>query len=300
MGQLIKNEIYSYNRVLNAISELKQKYGCFKTGSIGKSVLGREIPYLKFGNGIKQVLFAGGFHGSEHITSVILLKLTEDLCRSIRSGLPLEGIPIKKGLAGRSLIIVPMVNPDGCEIAISGAKTAFGFSQFVNRISKGDTTHWNANARGVDINHNFDADWEKVHSIERKNGIFSASPSRYGGSKPFSEPESVALKELCIANNFSYVVAFHSQGEVIYWRFGEKAPAYSEKMAAVMASTSGYLLDVPIGTAIGGGFKDWFIDRFKRPGFTVELGKGKNPLPPEDADKIYIKVKEMLAVSTIM
>ena len=67
-----------------------------------------------------------------------------------------------------------------------------------------------------------------------------------------------------------------------------------------MATSSGYALDVPISIAEGGGFKDWFISEFKRPAFTIELGKGKNPLPIEDANEIYRRVREMLVLITIM
>jgi g-D-glutamyl-meso-diaminopimelate peptidase len=71
-------------------------------------------------------------------------------------------------------------------------------------------------------------------------------------------------------------------------------------MAEIMATTSGYALDVPSGLAEGGGFKDWFIEEFHKPGFTIEIGKGENPLPSEDAQKIYLKIKEMLTLCAIM
>ena len=50
-------------------------------------------------------------------------------------------------------------------------------------------------------------------------------------------------------------------------------------MAEVLASSSGYRLSRQQGLASHGGMKDWFIREFSRPGFTVELGKGVNPLP---------------------
>jgi g-D-glutamyl-meso-diaminopimelate peptidase len=71
-------------------------------------------------------------------------------------------------------------------------------------------------------------------------------------------------------------------------------------MAEIMATTSGYALDVPVDIATGGGFKDWFIKEFTRPGFTVEIGKGKNPLPANEAYKIYKQIRELLMLSTIM
>lgn len=67
-----------------------------------------------------------------------------------------------------------------------------------------------------------------------------------------------------------------------------------------MATASGYALDTPVGIAVGGGFKDWFITEFNRPGFTVELGLGENPLPAYLADDIYKKVEKMLMLSAIM
>lgn len=57
---------------------------------------------------------------------------------------------------------------------------------------------------------------------------------------------------------------------------------------------------MPTGIADGGGFKDWFISEFCRPGFTIELGLGKNPLPAADAAKINEQVKEMLMLFIMM
>jgi len=71
-------------------------------------------------------------------------------------------------------------------------------------------------------------------------------------------------------------------------------------MAEIMATTSGYMLSEPKGLAVGGGFKDWFIKEFNRPGFTVEMGKGENPLPIETAKEIYERLEEMLMLTVIM
>ena len=60
------------------------------------------------------------------------------------------------------------------------------------------------------------------------------------------------------------------------------------------------MLEDPEGLASLGGFKDWFIGEFNRPGFTVELGKGQNPLPMSDLDDIYCRVEEMLTLVCLM
>ena len=173
-------------------------------------------------------------------------------------------------------------------------------SYLLYSIRNNDFAHWNANFRGVDINHNFDAGWEQLRILEEKKGIYGPSKTRFGGYRPESEPETVALTQLCRSIQIRHVLALHSQGEVIYWNYGNKTIPRSRKMAEIMATSSGYALDIPIGLASGGGFKDWFICEFLRPGFTVELGLGENPLPCESAEAIYEKVEEMLMLCTIM
>lgn len=97
-----------------------------------------------------------------------------------------------------------------------------------------------------------------------------------------------------------HAVALHSQGEVIYWNYNGYEPAVSKQMAEIMVATSGYALDVPVRLATGGGFKDWFLKNFNRPAFTVEVGKGQNPLPISQAFEIYVKIREMLTITSIM
>ena len=71
-------------------------------------------------------------------------------------------------------------------------------------------------------------------------------------------------------------------------------------MANILASASGYTLDDPDGLASYGGFKDWFIDEFGRPAFTIELGYGENPLPVSDFEPVYSRVEEMLLLAAMM
>ena len=57
---------------------------------------------------------------------------------------------------------------------------------------------------------------------------------------------------------------------------------------------------MPKGMAANGGLKDWYIERFGRPGFTVEIGLGENPLPIGDFEAIYEKLKPALARAVVM
>ena len=72
------------------------------------------------------------------------------------------------------------------------------------------------------------------------------------------------------------------------------------KLAEILASSSGYALEAPEGLAVGGGFKDWFIQNFSRPAFTIEIGRGKNPLPPETLPEIYSRLREMMMFALML
>ena len=300
MDNIITVKEYDYYERQKVISKLCEKYKFIKSSIIGKSCSGKEITALKIGSAEEYCLIAAAFHGSERITSLILLMYIEELCEALQSGGYIEGINAKRGLLGRGVIFVPCVNPDGCDISLLGKKACGQSAEIIAKLCKNNFERWNANFRGVDINHNFDADWENLRKKERCLGIYGPAPSRFGGFKPESEPETIALVNLCRKVKMRHVVALHSQGEVIYWTFGDKRPGRSQKMAEIMATSSGYALDVPVSIADGGGFKDWFISEFERPGFTVEVGLGKNPLPIEDAEPIYQKIREMLTLITIM
>lgn len=300
MKSIISHTEHDYNSIKKIIASIGERYPFVSIGSIGKSVSGRDLPAIRIGRANEYVLYVGAFHGTERITTVVLLKFVEEFCEALKNGTEISGVNAQKAMYGRGLIVVPVINPDGCEIALKGPASCGYFATKISRLSGGNYQKWNANMRGVDINHNFDAGWEELHEMERKSGIYGPNPTRYGGPKPESEPETVALTGLCRSVKIRHVVAFHSQGEVIYWNYGNKQIPRAQKMAEIMATSTGYALDVPTGLALGGGFKDWFIEEYCRPGFTVEIGKGENPLQPEKAPEIYERLKEMMVLTVLM
>ena len=300
MERIVKSKDYDYITLSKIMDELCKKYSVLQQFTIGKSCVGRDINAIKINSADEYVLFAAAFHGSEHITSNILLMFLEDFAAAYTHNKCLEGINVKKALGNRGIIFVPCINPDGCEISIHGALGCGKAAGEIYKMCNGDFAHYNANFRGVDINHNFDADWHELRAKERKSGIFGPTPTRFGGFAPHSEPETQAMVNLCKKFDIHHAVAFHSQGEVIYWSYNGYEDKRSKQMAEIMATISGYALDVPVSLATGGGFKDWFLKEFLRPAFTVEVGKGKNPLPICEAHKIYADLREMLTITTIM
>ncbi len=260
----------------------------------GKSVLGRELWAVGFGQRRGSVVFAGGFHAQEWITVLLLTRFLEELAEAVTRRKALCGIHPHQALRGSGVIILPCANPDGLELVANGIKSAGMYKATVQEISGGDLKGWNANVRGVDINHNFDAGFALCKRMERDNGITAPARRQYGGTHPESEPETRALCNLCRMYRPARLVAFHSQGEEIYYDYGKNTPPESRAVAEHWSGLCGYTVCSPTGMASHGGFKDWFIQEFYAQGFTIEVGMGENPLPASDLPDIYAKLKAML------
>ena len=247
MENIVNSKEYDYFERMKLIQAICDEYPFVKRKVIGRSCAGREITALKIGSAQKYCLIAAAFHGSERNTSTVLLMFLEELCRAIKNETYIAGLKMPRALRGRGVIIVPCVNPDGCDISLLGLKGCGALGNSISKLCNNDFTHWNANLRGVDINHNFNAGWHKLREAERNAGIYGPSPRQFGGYRPESEPETVALTELCRTMAIGHILALHSQGEVIYWNYGKNEPPRSRKMAEIMATSSGYALDVPTG-----------------------------------------------------
>ncbi|MDO4199648.1 MAG: M14 family metallocarboxypeptidase [Clostridia bacterium] len=276
------------------IKSIAEEFDFVKVGKIGDSVCGRSIDLIQLGSVKKSTIWVGAHHGLEWITSLLLFEFFYDICKKIKFSKNICGIDVKLKLENRGVAIIPCLNPDGVEIALNGFKSVPKITLPIKNIKDEFSAKWQSNANGVDLNHNYNAGWEELHRLEQNNKISSPGHTRYGGKMPESEPETKALTDFCRKNNFEYALAFHSQGEEIYWDYGEHTPESAEKFAEIFALMSGYNVSEPEGLAVGGGFKDWFIEEFGRPAFTIEVGYGKNPLPLEEFPKIYNKIKKAL------
>ena len=140
---------------------------------------------------------------------------------------------------------------------------------------------------GVDLNLQFPAGWENAKRIKFDLGFTSPAPRDYVGSFPLSAPESKAIYNFTLEHDFRLILAYHSQGEVIYWKFQNFLPPNSEYIGKQFADASGYLLDLTPLESSWAGYKDWFIQTYNRPGYTIEVGLGENPLPLSQFDKIF-------------
>lgn len=300
MGRIVLPRKLDYEESRKIRNSLKKEYPFLVCHSIGKSVCGRDIMAYSLGNYKNIVLFAGAFHAQEWLTGLTLLRFLEKICEAVKNEKTISGVDISASLFSKGLTIIPCVNPDGVEIVLNGAESAGDLKDTVCDIAGNDFSKWNANANGVDINHNFDAGWEILREMETKAGVFGPSVRQYGGFAPHSEPETQALVRFCERHYIDHAFAIHSQGEEIYWSYGDNTPENSLTMANIFSVCSGYELAENNSLASHGGFKDWFIEYFRRSAFTIEIGKGENPLPVEMLDEIYERIEEMLTLGAII
>lgn len=294
---------YTYDVLKQDIIGLRNRYPFLIVGSAGKSLLGRELYYFKLGTGPNKVFFNAAHHSLEWITTPLLMKFVEQFSKAYSNGEYLEGYNPREIWEKSTIYVMPMVNPDGVDLVLNGLKKDNPYYDDLIKWNKGSTDFskdWQANNRGVDLNHNYDASWNLSKEAEASYGIIGPGPTRYSGEYAESEPESKAVADFTRKHNFNLVLAFHSQGEVLYWNYKGLATEEDKQIAQSLANVSGYTLSETYGITSYAGYKDWFIDKFRKPGITVEVGLGTNPLPISQFDKIYSDNIKLLLLASII
>ena len=274
------------------IQKIVQTYPFCRTELLTTTAFGRPIPTLIIGTGPRKVLYTAAHHANEWITSYILLKFAEELASAIQNGGRVYGVPAKNIAAAATIYMVPMVDPDGVDL-VTGA-IAPGSLEYATARLLADNypaipfpDGWKANLLGVDLNLQYPAGWLRAREIKFSQGFTRPGPRDYVGRAPLNQLESRALVGYTEAIDPELVLAYHSQGKEIYWQFGGYDIPGARALGEDFARTSGYTLsDVPEESAYA-GYKDWFIQNFRRPGYTIEVGEGTNPLPLSQFDEIY-------------
>lgn len=272
---------YGYRELEGDIARLSRLHPFLPMSSIGKSVEGRDLHLLRLGSGRKNIFVNGAFHANEWITSAVLMRYIE---RTAMASFAPETEEKMRTWSAVSVWFVPMVNPDGVELVHAGAYPGHPLRKRLLEWNGGfeNFEQWKANVRGVDLNDQFPAYWEEER---RRRSPQGPSPRDYAGEAPLSEPEAAAVAAFIESMDVSMILAFHTQGQEIYWNYRNFEPPESERIAEALALASGCKAVRLTGS--DAGLKDWFIHRFRRPGFTIELGSGTNPLPISQLPLLY-------------
>ncbi|AGK54911.1 M14 family metallopeptidase [Bacillus sp. 1NLA3E] len=276
---------YDFLTMLGEINELSKIYPFIRVNSIGDSVLGNPLKEIRIGKGYKKININASFHANEWITTSIAMTFLNIYLLSLTNGQSLDGVRLLPFYHEIELSIVPMVNPDGVNLVLNGPPESHTRDIVKMNNGSSDFTAWKANIRGVDLNNQFPANWE----IEKERKEPKAPASRdYPGEAPLTEPEAIAMAKLVRDSGFDCLIALHTQGEEFYWGYEGLEPPDSAVLAEEFERVSGYKAICYVDSHAG--FKDWFIQECRKPGFTLELGKGINPLPLSQFDKIFQRV----------
>ena len=261
---------------------LQARYPFLRMDVIGRSAGRRPLERICLGTGPRRVFYNASHHANEWITTLVVLQCLEQYARAVAFGEELLGQDAGQLSRETSLYLVPLVNPDGVDL-LSGMVTpqeeAAARAIAENYPDIPFPEGWKANLRGVDLNLNYPALWDRAREIKYEQGYTTPAPRDFVGEEPLSEAESRAMFDTTEALDPELTIAWHTQGREIYWKFQDMEPAGSRNLGLQMAAASGYELeDVPYASGFA-GYKDWFIQEFSRPGYTVEAGEGDNPLP---------------------
>ncbi len=267
------------------ILALTRTYPALRSELLGQTAFGRPIRTLVLGNGPRKVIYAGAFHGNEWITALVLLKFAEDLANG---AIPNAAEILEKA----TIYMVPLVNPDGVDLVVGAIPEGTVQYEIARRLGENYPTipfpeGWKANLMGVDLNLQYPAGWLQAREIKFAQGYDRPGPRDYVGRAPLSQLESRAIYGYTEVIDPALVLAYHSQGKEIYWQFEDIQVPGARELGEEFARVSGYTLaDTPYNSSFA-GYKDWFIKAYRRPGYTIEVGSGENPLPLDQFDEIY-------------
>ena len=281
------SEIYE-----QTIRELAKAYPFLEIEKLTTTAFGRPLYAIEIGDGDREVLFTAAHHANEWITTPLLLKFVEELAEAFRKSGKLYGVPAKNILRYSTIHLVPMVDPDGVDL-VTGAIRPQTPEYNIARQIAGDFPDipfpdgWKANLLGVDLNLQYPAGWLQAREIKFSQGFTRPAPRDYVGRSPLSQKETLALARYTEEVDPELVLAYHTQGKAIYWQFRDYQVPGAKELGEEFARLSGYALeDTPYESSFA-GYKDWFIQNWRRPGFTIEAGIGTNPLPLSQFDEIY-------------
>ena len=274
------------------LQQIAEKYPFTKLEEVGVTDFQRPIWMLTMGTGKRHVLFTAAHHANEWITALVLLKYAEDLAEAIRTDGILFGQKAREMADAVTIYMIPMVNPDGVDLVVGAIEPGNIQYDLAQRLAQDYPAipfpnGWKANLLGVDLNLNYPAGWLQAREIKFSQGYTRPGPRDYVGRAPLDQLETRALAEFTEFLDPALVLAYHSQGKEIYWQFRDYSVPGAKELGEVMAKVSGYTLaEVPYESAFA-GYKDWFIQNFRRPGYTIEVGSGVNPLPLSQFPEIY-------------
>ena len=274
------------------IRKLKEQYPFIRGELLSRTAFQRPIETIVIGTGPRKVLYTAAHHANEWITATLLLKFAEDYAAAIAAQGEIFDQNAVELSQKTTIYMVPMVDPDGVDLVNGAILPGSTEYELAKRISDDFPNipfpdGWKANLLGVDLNLNYPAGWLRAREIKFRQGFDRPAPRDYVGRAPLNQFETQALAGYTEFLQPELMLAFHSQGKEIYWQYDNLFVEGAEELGQRFAQVSGYTLTDPPPNSSNAGYKDWFIKTYRKPGYTIEVGQGVNPLPLSQFDEIY-------------
>lgn len=305
-----QSSLYTYGEFQRDMAALQNNAGAaLRVDEIGQTVDGNKLYDFRVGNPAaeRHLLVFGGIHAREYITAQLVMRQLVQLLSDQSTNGSYENIAVRELLSNTEIHFIPMANPDGISISqlgLEGLHTE-AVRETVRQIAAKDgkaltesyLRQWKSNANGVDLNRNFDALWESYN-----DHLGHASADHYKGTAPECELESKALADLTRQFQFDATLSYHTQGEVIYWNFGQEGELknMSLLLANRVSELTGYRLDGNFHALDTAGYKDWAISKLGIPSLTIEAGHGGNPVDPAQMDAIWRENRDVVPMTLEM
>lgn len=294
---------YQYAKTLLQGLAAAYPFGDFSV--VGTTVTKRGIFSLSLGEGEENVLFLSGLCADEAAAPLLLYRFFARLCESYKTDGMLAGVKIRRTLRGRRITVVPCVTPDAFEIHRFGAIGAGCYAGLVSRAAGQDFNRWRANARGVNVAHNFDCQFQSVLlDADGATAENYPSPFAYAGPAPASEAETAALVRLCTQTKFRHSVTVSGFGRRVFWNAPtatDDEPHNGVPMTAkILAAAGDYTLSQKENAINHGGFPLWFSETCGAPAYEIAPGKYPRIASETEFDALYQELEEMLVLAAIV
>ncbi len=237
-----------------------------------RSILGRDIPVYRLGQGKKTVVYVAGHSGTDTLLSAVLLDFVCDYLKQYEKNSKVFDTSLSYLFAERSILLVPMLNPDGVGYVLEGALESNPLCARVRHMNGGnDFSTWRANARGVDLAYNYSTGFFAHKEWERAQGIISGGREAYSGEYPESEPETAALCRLLrfLGEDILGVLELQSGDGKLYCSCKDKLSAKTMAAGRILGRALALRDPTPQMVAPTGSLADWCIEKLSRPAYRL-------------------------------
>ena len=294
---------YTYTEMSADISLLKRTYSRYvNVRTIGKSCDNRKIYDVVIGNtgSGRSLIVVGALHAREYMTTQLCMAQIENYLQNHNNKIASEAT---SGVLNKIVIhYIPMANPDGVTISqlgLSGIRNSTLRKALKQMKGADNTRYWKANARGVDLNKNFNYNYIAKYGGKKGSEGYTGE---YVNSEPETRAVTAFLERMKASGTLKGLINYHATGSILFGEAkGSVKPAVTRmyelaKKLTGYADSSGYEESVNEHSKKKniGNLREYAMYRKNIPSITLEIGKKACPLASNEFSAIWQKNKMLV------